>query len=196
MRIDFEESQQLTVLKEHLQNLKERISQARKQGMDTKLVEIKIVNIQPKIQMAQVTGQKKELRIVSALLGDVEQEMKHLRREHRFEDILKRVAEEEKQRLDKEEKQTDYLKLSQNEIVDKTNKLINRARESLGKEQYEKVYPIYREIQGIYKYLPKELKRIVYNDSIIIYHRLRESGIFKKKSKWGVWFKKLMWRFR
>jgi hypothetical protein len=185
---DYEETE---IMRKHLQTLRERISHSRKEGMDTKIVEIKLMNVTPKIMMAQATRQKKDLDQVAGLLAEVEREMKQLRKEQRFEEVLKQVEEEERQRLEKESQETDYVKLSQEEIITKTHKLINQASEYFDKKEFEKVFPIYLEIQGIYKYLPKELKRQVYHESIAIYNRLKQSGIFRPQTKLQLFFKRI-----
>lgn len=190
-----EDQEEIRILKQHLQTLRERVSRSRKEGMDTRIVEIKLMNIMPKIMMAKVTNTKEDMGVVANLLADLEREMKQLRKEQRFEDILRQVAEEERHQMDKEDREKDYVQLSQEEIISKTNKLINQAREHLDKKEFEKVYPIYLEVQGIYRYLPKELKQRVFNDSMLIYNRLRSSGIFKRKSKWEMLLKKIGRRF-
>jgi hypothetical protein len=187
---------ELTVLQDHFMSLKERVSDARKQGMNTRIPEVKLMNIQSKIKMAEVSGLQKDIDKVKNALADIESEMKLLRKEQDFEQTLRQTADSERERLKQEERQTSYLRLSQKEIVDKTNKLIKTANEYLDTKKSEKVYPVYKEIQEIYKYLPKELKREVYQDSIAIFNELRQSGIFEVKKGFGLWLKKLWWRFR
>jgi hypothetical protein len=189
-----QDDDEISILRQHLQNLKDRASAARKAGMDTKIVEIKLMNIAPKIMLAKATGQKKDAQLVQSLVADIEEELKQLRKEERFEDVLKKVEEEELQRLTKMEK-TDYVKLSQDEVIVKTNNLISQARGYLDNRQYEKVFPIYLEIQGIYRYLPKDLKERVYAEAIDIYDRLRQSGIFRSKSRFRLLLARVRRRF-
>ncbi|MFH0978151.1 MAG: hypothetical protein V1837_02500 [Candidatus Woesearchaeota archaeon] len=193
--IEAAQADEVAILREHFRLLRERLSQNRKLGMDTKIADLKLMSVAPKIQMAAITSERRDLEVVQRLLSEIESEMKQLRKEQRFEDVLSKVAVEERERLDKSESPVEYLKLSQDEIIDKTNKLINQAIEFLDKAEFEKVYPIYVEIQGIYKYLPKDLKQEVFTQAILIYRRLRTSDIFKKKSRLQLLVKKVKWRF-
>ena len=170
------------VLADHLQTIKERLSQSRKQGMDTKMVEIQLMNINPKIMLAKATGARRDFDLARQMLAELESEMKGLRKEERFEDVLRTVAEVEKERLESEEN-INYVNLGQDEIIAKTNNLIKQANEFLEQREFEKVFHIYGEIQGIYKYLPRDLKARVYKEAINIYRKLRQSGIFKQKSR-------------
>lgn len=188
--------EEIAVLKEHFQTLKERVTAARKQSMDTKIVDIMLMNVMPKIMMANSSGDKKDFEAVKRLLAEIENEMKQLMIEERFEDALKLVAEQERQRLVKQDTTLKEGKLDQNEIIDKTNNLIKQANEYLVKKDFEKVFVVYLQIQGIYKYLPKELKEEVYKDSIAIYNQLKQSGVFRSKSKWQLFLRRLGRRLR
>jgi hypothetical protein len=187
---------EITVMQDHFMSLRERVSDARKQGINTKIPEVKLMNLQSKIQMANITGKDKDLNRVKEALADIENEMKQLRREESFERMLRQAGDSERQRLKEEEHQTSYLKLSQREIIEKTNKLIKQASEYLDTRKFEKVYPIYREIQEIYKYLPRELKQEVYQDSMHIFSQLQKSEIFKTKRTWKTFFIGIWRRFR
>lgn len=188
-------TQDIHSLTEHLQTIKERLSENRKQGMDTKIADIMMLNALPKIMMAQATNQPKDTDSAKRLLGDIENEMKHLRKEEDFGQALKRIADSEREQIAKSE--TVKLEaMSQEEVIERTNNLINQARENIREKNFEKVYTLYKEIQGIYRYLPKDLKQRVYRDSMEIYARLRESGIFKAKTRWQIFWARIARRIR
>ncbi|MFH1511568.1 MAG: hypothetical protein ABIF10_07810 [Candidatus Woesearchaeota archaeon] len=181
-------------LTEHLQTIKERVTEARKNGMDTKIVDIMMCNVMPKIMIAQATLQQADIDTAKRSLGEIENEMRHLTREEDFDTSLQKIAESERERIAKEE-DVQLDKMSEEEVIERTNNLINQAREYMNSKNFEKVYPIYREIQGIYKYLPRGLKQQVYSDSMHIYKLLRESGVFKVKTRWQLFFGRLARRF-
>jgi len=187
-----EDSNDLEILRRHAQNLRERLVEKRKLGLDTKIVEIKMMNLMPKIAIAEITRQQNDAEAVMRIVAEVEDEIRDLRQGEDFEGMLRHAAEDEHHRLEEQSRRVEYIKLNQLEIVSKTQMLINQANEYLDNKEFGKVYPIYIEIQGIYKYLPAELKKAVYFEAINIYNRLEGSGIFKVRSRWQIFLSKIM----
>ncbi|MEK6946666.1 MAG: hypothetical protein AABX32_03580 [Nanoarchaeota archaeon] len=57
-------------LKQELNQIKDKISQCRKKGMDTKIAELKIMAIPSKIKMLEVTKDFKDVQKIAKLLND------------------------------------------------------------------------------------------------------------------------------
>ncbi len=68
-------------LKEQLNDIKQKISQCRKKGLDTKIAEIKIINIPSKIKMLETTKNYKDIQKISKLLNSAKAEIEPLERE-------------------------------------------------------------------------------------------------------------------
>lgn len=62
-------------LKEQLIGLKQRISQLRKKGLDTKIAELKAMAIPPKIKLAEATRDYKDVEKANKLVNDATSEV-------------------------------------------------------------------------------------------------------------------------
>ena len=62
-------------LKEQLNELKQKISQLRKKGMNMKLADIRLMSIPSKIKMAEITKDYKDVQKINIMLNDARQEI-------------------------------------------------------------------------------------------------------------------------
>ena len=68
---------ELSKLRQKLIEIKARISQCRKKGINPKLVELRITNIPSKIKYAEVTEDFKDVEKINALVIEAEAEIKY-----------------------------------------------------------------------------------------------------------------------
>ncbi len=83
----------LDLMAEHLTELKEEASDIRKQGIDTSMVDILMIDVLPKIKMAKVTYEKKDVDEVKKLLAQIRHEIDLLKSGTEFDDALKRIQQ-------------------------------------------------------------------------------------------------------
>src|SRR3989338_6756051 len=65
-------------LKMELNNVKLKLSECRKNGLDTKIAELKIMNIAPKINFAEVTKSYKDIEKINNMLNDAKMEIESM----------------------------------------------------------------------------------------------------------------------
>ena len=65
-------------LKEKLKALRASVSRLRKKGLNTKLIDIKLLGVQPKIQIASATGDQKDFANAANYMVDIEKEVNAL----------------------------------------------------------------------------------------------------------------------
>ena len=68
-------------LKEQLNEIKQRISQCRKKGLDTKIAELKMMLIPSKINMVEITRDYKEVQKINNMLNDAKAELENIEKE-------------------------------------------------------------------------------------------------------------------
>ena len=131
------EGMELTIenLKEQLNEIKQKISQCRKQGLDTKIAELKIMAIPSKINMVEITKDFKDVQKINEMLNNV--------------------------RIEIDSTEKEYLIISNgisnsplNEIyalMEKIDKLLNNNKIKEAKENYLKCINIYKGIPKINK---------------------------------------------
>ena len=68
-------------LKEQLNEIKQKISQCRKRGLDTKIAELKIMAIPSKIKMVEITRDYKEVQKINNMLNDAKAELENIKKE-------------------------------------------------------------------------------------------------------------------
>ena len=83
----------LDLMAEHLTELKEEASEIRKQGMDTSMVDILMMDVLPKIRMAKVTYEKKDVDSVKKSLAQIRHEIDLVKSGTEFDAALKRIQE-------------------------------------------------------------------------------------------------------
>ena len=122
-------------LKEQLNEIKQKISQCRKKGLDTKIAELKIMDIPSKINMVEITKDFKDIQKINEMLNNV--------------------------RIEIDSTQKDYLIIN-NEIInsplneiyalmEKIDKMLNNNKIKEAKENYLKCINIYNGIPQINK---------------------------------------------
>ena len=67
--------------KENLNDLKIRLSQLRKKGINAKIAELRIMQIPAKIKMAEITKENKDAQKIMVLLNAAKQEIEELEKE-------------------------------------------------------------------------------------------------------------------
>ena len=65
-------------LKEQLNELKQKISQLRKKGMNMKLADIRLMSIPSKIKMAEITKDYKDVQKINLMLKDAREEIRSI----------------------------------------------------------------------------------------------------------------------
>lgn len=65
----------LDSLSEHFLELKEEISELRKQGLDTKMIDLMLIDVNPKIKMARATYEPKDIDSVKKSLAMIRNEI-------------------------------------------------------------------------------------------------------------------------
>ena len=70
-----EMNKQIEFLKDYYEGLKKTIAERRKQGMDTKMAELRMMNIPQKIKYVEVSEDKKDIRKLKVLLSKLEKEI-------------------------------------------------------------------------------------------------------------------------
>jgi hypothetical protein len=171
-------------LRTELDSVRLKISDYRKRGFDTKIAELKVMNLPYKIKFAEASQSIIDIEKANVILSSVNEELKEIENqstEDLNKDAIKQV-EEYKTFIEKKESGEIYKDYSQSKIMKTTEQLIVDANENLDNNRYEEALHNYLELREIYKYLPMELKKPVYYDTINIYKRILNSGIIKISS--------------
>lgn len=167
-------------MRNRLEKIQARLTELRKKGYDTSIAELKVTNIPSKIKILEVTEREHDIGLVNELISDLILEIEDIQTE---KDKSKSFHEEVKQEINKalerhqesasimnrEEGSWDYSSM---EIVKRTKKLIEESYNYIEENDYDGALNNYKEIQGIYKFLPHQLKEAVYNQCIEIYQNI------------------------
>ena len=70
------QSSEIDELKRSFKDLQERLSKARKKGLDTTILNIKMYSVAPKIQLAEVTLVKSDIEIAKKAIAELNAELK------------------------------------------------------------------------------------------------------------------------
>lgn len=81
----------LNSLAEHLAELKEEASEIRKEGLDTSMVDIMMMDVLPKIKMARTTYDDKDIDSVKRSLAQIRHEIDLVKEGTRFDDALENI---------------------------------------------------------------------------------------------------------
>lgn len=65
-------------LKMQLNEIKQRISQFRRRGLDTKIAELKVILIPSKIRIVELTREYKDVQKISNMLNDAKAELESI----------------------------------------------------------------------------------------------------------------------
>lgn len=127
-------------LKLQLSDIKQKTSQCRKKGLDTKIAELKIMLIPSKIKMAEITRDYKEVQKINNMLNDAKAEL---------EDI-------EKENLNSENETSEGKQLEEMHIlIVKIEELLNENKIKEAKDNYLKCI-------NFYKNLPESSKKEIF----------------------------------
>ena len=91
----------IAVLKERLEELKGKISEARKSGKDPFIASLWLRNVNAKIKMAQVTHDEKDHKIVENILNNAELELEEALKEEEI-DVKKEIEDKLRREVAKE----------------------------------------------------------------------------------------------
>ena len=118
-------------LKMQLNEIKQKISQCRKKGLDTKIAELKIMAIPSKIKMAEITRDYKEAQKINNMLNNAKAEL---------EDI-------EKDGLNSGDETSEYNQLKRTYIlIEKIEGLLNENKIKEAKDNYLKCIDFYKNL--------------------------------------------------
>jgi len=171
---------QIDNLRDRLNTLKSQISLLRKSGHDASIAEMLLMPIPSKIQMAEVTESEKDFEVARRLISLVGLEAGRDNKEENINKEIEKEVKEEIKKIDKEETGEIYKEYSKEEIIKRINKLINDATNYINNKEYYDALHLYIDMGKIYKYLPKEIKKSVYQDMLKIYRDLLKSELFKE----------------
>ncbi|MBI4438945.1 hypothetical protein HY640_03375 [Candidatus Woesearchaeota archaeon] len=73
------EQDEIEAIKRRAKELRDKISSARKKGTDTRIIDIKMLGIAPKIQLADATKQKKDIDKANQAMDAIEKEVNELK---------------------------------------------------------------------------------------------------------------------
>ena len=169
-------------LKTGLNEIKSRLTEYRRLGLDTKIAELKAMNIPYKIKLAEATLSYKDIERVSMIINNVNEELDEAKGKGN-EDFGKGAEKEiadYRSNVEKKDKGVAY-NYSESEVMKTTERLINEAKDNIGKGDYYGALHNYIEMREIYKYLPKELKKPIYMSIMEIYREVLKSGIIQPK---------------
>ena len=68
-------NKQIVFLKNYFEGLKKAVSEARKKGLDTRIAELRMMNIPHKIKYLEVSRSKGDVKKLKVLLARLEQEI-------------------------------------------------------------------------------------------------------------------------
>ncbi|MBU0979333.1 MAG: hypothetical protein KJ709_00875 [Nanoarchaeota archaeon] len=119
----------LVEYRDALQDLKLEISEIRRDGYDTSILDLKVVEVEPQIKMARVTYEKKDIEKVQEKLDGIKKEMKTTKEG----DPFKRIMD-----------------------------LIEQCFDDLRNDKKGDAISKWKDIQEIYRILPKDLQRTVF----------------------------------
>ncbi|MBI5881474.1 hypothetical protein HZB90_05060 [archaeon] len=81
----------LDSMAEHLTEMKEEASQLRKQGLDTTMVDVIMIDVMPKIKFARTTYETKDVDEVKRLLAQIRHEIDIVKTGTDFDDALQKI---------------------------------------------------------------------------------------------------------
>jgi len=128
-------------LNKELDDIKGKISSLRKRGIDTKIVEYKIMNIPSKIKMASITNKKRDVNYIKSI----------------FERVLVDIDVLERHYM-AEQKKLVYMQ-----------ELLNKGMLFLQNKQFRECLPLYYEIRNFYRDLSIESKYKVLDKCVKFY---------------------------
>jgi hypothetical protein len=129
-----------------LEEIKRKISSLRKKGVDTKIVEYKIMNLPSKIKMASITNKDIDVIMIRTMYKNCIADLDFLEKQY-----------------EGEQKKIIYME-----------ELLNKALTLLKTKQLRDCLPLYYEIRNFYKVLSIESKQKVLDSCIQFYSEFQE----------------------
>jgi hypothetical protein len=83
----------LDALVEHLEELKQETSEIRKQGIDTTMVDLMMMDVLPKVKLARATYEQKDVDAVKKMLAQIRHEIDLAKTGTEFDDALKKIQD-------------------------------------------------------------------------------------------------------
>lgn len=187
----------IDAVKAQLKELKEELSQLRKNGFNVKIPELKILQIPSKIQLAEIMGEEKDISIVRRLLAETKEEIESVKsKSPEIESSVAKIdvkaldeelneaetdaplKEEENTEIEKEEpaaQKPDSSELKEETKLAEIKELIDKAEKHIEAKEKEKASPIYEQIMEAYKTLPKQLKAELMKDCLDLRDKLTQN---------------------
>jgi hypothetical protein len=110
---DDEFRQKIEEFKNLIKEVHNQVSKLRKEGKNTEIVDIKLLNVQPKLKMLMTTRSKSDQEIFQNLIKDIQTEIDYVAKENHFQntlDIMHRITNE-------------YNRENHKDLLDLANKL-------------------------------------------------------------------------
>ncbi len=148
--------------------IKQKMSELRKAGIDVKIAEFKSANIPSKIDMIKITKDNKDIEKIKNMIQEVRQELEEAE------------GQKEEENIDYSKSYDDYSNI---EIIKRARELISDGRKNIEQKDYQGALDNYAELREIYNYLPMNLKRPIYKEIHDIYKRIINSGYIKIKEE-------------
>jgi len=136
----------MSKLNGELEEIRRKISSLRKKGIDTKIVEYKIMNIPSKIKMAAITNKELDVVMIHTTYKNIIADLDFL--EMQYEEEQKKVA---------------YM-----------DELLTKALAFLQVRQLRDCLPLYYEIRNFYKVLSLDSKQKVLDKCVKFYSDFQE----------------------
>ena len=83
----------LESLMDHFNELKEEASEIRKEGYDTTMADVLMIDVVPRVKYAKVTYEEKDVNIVKKLLAQIRHELDVIKSGTEFDDALKKIQD-------------------------------------------------------------------------------------------------------
>lgn len=152
-------------LKKELEDIKFELSSLRKKGIDTKIADLKIMNIPSKINMIKITKSSRDIGNVKRLMISAWQEITVIKKEAGLEtEPLSEKINEIRNPNKNIPDQAPEFKLA--------NQLIQEANNFINSKKYNEAHELYTKINEVYRKLPKESKAQIYKSCMDIHKSL------------------------
>lgn len=89
--VDEKVEELLESLQDHMAEMKEEITELRRGGQDTSIIDILIMDVIPKIKFARATGDERDIASVKKLLGRIRYEIDQVKDGTEFDEVLNKI---------------------------------------------------------------------------------------------------------
>lgn len=176
--MDGSEDKRVLELQNRLNFVKSRISDLRKQGYDTKIAELKMMNIPSKIQYFMTTLNKSDYKKAIKRINLVQTELESAKKDEYYSqfELQSRIQSTIPEETEYKDMLTDYQDMP---VVKRIFTSIDEAYYFIREGEYREALRKYIEIREVYKFLPRQLKSLVFNKSNDIYKKILNSKVAK-----------------